>query len=167
MPITRSQKSELIASYVALIENSHAILVGEYRGISVPAMEKMRHALRDADAQFVVAKKTLMARALQEAGKPVPGEDLAAGAKILKDFVKETDGGFQLHGGVLGDSLLDANGALALADLPSREVQLAQLVGAIAGPLTALASLVSAPHRDLVSLLQARIDKEGGEAEAA
>lgn len=180
MPITRSQKSELIASYVAFIENSHAVLVGEYRGISVPAMEKMRHALRDAGAQFVVAKKTLMARALQEAGKPVPeeamvgpvgfaflGEDLAAGAKILKDFVKETDGGFQLHGGVLGDSLLDANGALALADLPSREVQLAQLVGAIAGPLTALAGLVSAPHRDLVGLLQARIDKEGGEAEAA
>ncbi|NOZ49987.1 MAG: 50S ribosomal protein L10 [Chloroflexi bacterium] len=181
MPISRTRKAELIASYKEFIENSHAVLVGEYRGISVAAMDKMRHALRNNDAQFVVAKKTLMIRALQEAGKPVPeaamigpvgfvflGEDISAGAKVLKDFVKEVGEGFGVHGGILGDSVLDAAGAVALADLPSRDVQLAQLVGAISGPMTALVSLISAPHRDLAALLQARIDKEGGEtAEAA
>jgi len=180
LPITRSRKAELIASYKEQIENSYAVLVCEYRGISVGEMEKMRHALRQNDAQFIVAKKTLMMLALQEAGKPVPeeamigpvgfvfmGEDLAAAAKVIRDFAKEVGEGFTVHGGVLGDSLLDAAGALALADLPSRDVQLAQLVGAIIGPMTALASLVSAPHRDLIGLLQARIDKEGGEAEAA
>jgi len=69
-------------------------------------------------------------------------------------------------GGVLGNSVIDAAGAAALADMPSREVQLAQLLGAIAAPMTSLASLITGPHRDLIGLLQARIDKEG-EAQAA
>lgn len=181
MPISRSQKAELIESYKELIENSYAVLVGEYRGISVSAMEKLRHSLRENDARFVIAKKTLMARALQEAGKPIPedafvgpvgfiflGEDLAAGAQVVKSFIKEVGESFVIHGGILGDSVLEAKSAMALATLPSREVQLAQLVGAIAGPMTSLVSLISAPHRDLMNLLQARIDKEGGEtAEAA
>lgn len=182
MPISRSQKAELIESYKELIENSYAVIVSEYRGISVSAMEKLRHSLRDNDARFVIAKKTLMTRALQEAGKPIPeealvgpvgfiflGEDLAAGAKVVKTFIKEVGESFVVHGGILGDSILDAKGAMSLADLPSRDVQLAMLVGAIAGPMTSLVSLISAPHRDLIGLLQARIDKEGGEetAEAA
>ena len=180
MPISRAKKAELIDSYKERIENSQAMVVAQYRGLTVTQMEKLRNDLRANDASFVIAKKTLMTLALSQAGKPVPeeamvgpvgftflGEDLAAGAQVLKDSVKEHDkegqSTFKVLGGILGDSVLDANGATALADLPSRDVQLAMLVGAIAGPMTALANLVSAPHRDLINLLQARIDEEGKE----
>lgn len=180
MPITREQKSALIDSYKEKIENSQAVIVARYSGISVSQMEKLRNNLRQSDASYVIAKKTLMSRALTEVNRPIPtdsligpvgfvflGEDLAAGAKVLKDFSKEVGENFVVLGGVLGESVLDASNAAALADLPSREVQLAQLVGAIAGPMTALASLVTGPHRDLIGILQARIDEAGGEDEQA
>lgn len=186
MPISRAKKAELIESYKERIENSQAMVVAQYRGLTVSQMEKLRNDLRANDASFVIAKKTLMSLALSQSENPVPeeamvgpigftflGEDLAAGAQVLKDSVKEhakeEKTTFEVQGGILGDSILDAKSAIALADLPSRDVQLAMLVGAIAGPMTALANLVSAPHRDLVNLLQARIDEEGEEevAEAA
>jgi len=180
LPITRERKDELIETYKQAIAQSHAIIVAEYRGLTVPKVQKLRSNLREVDSTFIIAKKTLMSRALQESGAPVPaaamigpvgfaflGEDLAACTKVLKDFAKEAGEAFVIHGGVLGQSVIDAAGAVALADLPSREVQLAQLLGAIAAPLSGLASLVTGPHRDLIGLLQARIDKEGGDAVAA
>ena len=186
MPISRAKKTEQIQSYKERIENSQAMVVAQYSGLTVSQMERLRNELRANDASFVIAKKTLMSLALSQSNRPVPeeamigpvgftflSEDLAAGAQVLKDSVKEhakdEKTTFEVLGGILGDSILDAKSAAALADLPSREVQLAMLVGAIAGPMTALANLVSAPHRDLMNLLQARIDKEseGGAAEAA
>lgn len=156
------------------------MVVAQFRCLSVPQMEQLRNDLRANEASFVIAKKTLMSLALSKSDKPLPdeamvgpvgftflGEDLALGAQVLKDFTKSLskypDATFEVLGGILGDSILDAKGAAALANLPSRDVQLAMLVGAIAGPMTALANLVSAPHRDLVNLLQARIDEEGEE----
>jgi len=161
------------------------MVVTQYSGLTVSQMEQLRGSLRANDASFVIAKKTLMSLALDKTDKPVPeeamigpvgfaflGEDLSAGAKALKDFAKDVaknhkTATFEILGGILGESILDANGAISLADLPSRDVQLAMLIGAIVGPMTALASLVSAPHRDLISLLQARIDKEGDAETAA
>ncbi len=180
MPISRARKAELIESYQERIDNSQAMVVAQYRGLSVSQMEHLRNELRAKDASFVIAKKTLMSLALSKSDNPVPeeamvgpvgftflGEDLALGAQVLKDFTKDIskdpNATFEVLGGILGDSILDAKGAAALADLPSRDVQLAMLVGAIAGPMTALVNLVSAPHRDLVNLLQARIDEQGGD----
>lgn len=180
MPISREQKATLIDSYKELIANSHAIVAADYRGLSVKQLQRLRTMLRENDASFVIAKKTLMMRALTELDRPIPdvamtgpvgfaflGEDLAAGAKVLKDFTKEVGEFFTVTGGLLGDSVLDAASAASLADLPSRDVQLAQLVAAIAAPMSALASVVTAPHRDLIGLLQARIDKEGDATAAA
>ncbi len=180
MPITRAQKAELIESYKTLIEGSTAIVVADYRGLTVAQMETLRRSLRETGSKFLVAKKTLMRRALQEMDRPIPeeamigpvgfaflGEDIGAGAKALQGFAKESGGLFNILGGLLGDTVLDAAAAKSLANLPTREVQLAQLIGAIVGPLTSIAGLITAPHRDLVGLLQARIDKEGGEAQAA
>jgi len=179
LPITRAQKAELIESYKAIIEGSTAIVVADYRGLTVAQMEALRRSLRETGSRFLIAKKTLMRRALQEMDRPIPedamvgpvgfaflGEDIGASAKALQSFAKESGGLFNILGGLLGDTVLDADAAKSLANLPTREVQLAQLVGAIVGPLTSMAGLLTAPHRDIVGLLQARIDKEGG-AEAA
>ena len=180
MPITRAQKAELIESYKEMIENSHAVVMARYTGVSVQEMENLRRGLRQADARIVVAKKTLIKRALQEMDRPIPedafdgpigfvflGEDIGAGAKALKAFIKEVSKDrFALTGGILGDTILDEAGATALADLPTKDVMRAMLISAITAPMTSLLSLITGPQRDLVGILQARIDKEGGEGEA-
>ena len=180
MPVSRERKNEQLQSFKELIANSQAIVFADYRGLTVVQLEKLRRLLREQDASFVIAKKTLMSIALKELNRPAPketmvgpvgfaflGEDIAAGAKVLRDFSKEAGDLFKVLGGILGPSVVDARGATSLADLPSREVLLAQLLGAIAAPMTTLAGLLTAPHRDLIGLLQARIDKEGGASEAA
>ncbi len=181
MPITRARKAELIASYKEMIEQSHAVVLGRYTKITVQEMEKLRRGLRESDARIVVAKKTLMKRALQELNRPIPedafdgpigfvflGEDIGAGAKAIKAFIKEVGKDrFQLTGGILGDTILDEAAAAALADLPTKDVMRASLIGTIVAPMTSLLAAISAPQRDIVGILQARIDKEGGEAEAA
>ena len=179
MPISREQKSELVDTYKGLITTSEAIVMTSYRGLTVDKLEKLRRSLREAGGGYIIAKKTLMSRALTELDRPVPkealqgpvgfaflGEDISAGARVLRDFSKENADLFAVLGGVLGSSIVDASGAASLADLPTREVQLALLIGAIVAPLTSLAGLITAPHRDLVGLLQARIDKEGGAEQA-
>lgn len=183
MPITRARKSELIASYEDMIENSHAIVLAQYLGLTVKEMESLRGGLREAGARIVVAKKTLMKRALSSLDRPIPedaftgpigfvflGEDIGAGAKALKAFTKEAGKErFIITGGILGDTTLDAAAALSLADLPTKDVMRASLIGTIVAPMTSLLGAISAPQRDIVGVLQARIDKEGGEeaAEAA
>jgi len=180
LPITRAQKAELIESYKEMIENSHAVVLARYTGISVQEMESLRRGLREAGARIVVAKKTLMKRALQETNRPIPedafdgpigfvflGEDIGAGAKALKAFIKEVSKDrFALTGGILGDTILDEAAATALADLPTKDVMRAMLISAITAPMTSLLSLITGPQRDIVGILQARIDKEGGEGEA-
>ncbi len=179
MAVTRARKNEQLQAFKDSIGRAQAIVVADYRGLTENQIEKLRRLLREQGATFSIGKKTLMALALQEMKRPTPtdalagpvgfaflGDDLAAGAKVLRDFSKEAGEHFKILGGVLGNSIIDAAGAAALADMPSREVQLAQLLGAISAPMTSLASLITGPHRDLIGLLQARIDKEG-EAQAA
>ncbi|MBX7236289.1 MAG: 50S ribosomal protein L10 [Caldilineales bacterium] len=179
MAVTRERKNEQLQAFKDSIGQAQAIVMTDYRGLTVSQLEKLRRLLREQGASFTIGKKTLMALALHELKRPTPtdalagpvgfaflGDDLAAGAKVLRDFSKEAGEHFKILGGVLGNSVIDAAGAAALADMPSREVQLAQLLGAIAAPMTSLASLITGPHRDLIGLLQARIDKEG-EAQAA
>jgi large subunit ribosomal protein L10 len=182
LPITRARKQELIDSYKEMINESHAIVLAQYLGINVQEMQSLRRGLREAGARIVVAKKTLMKRALNELDRPIPedafigpigfvflGEDIGAGAKALKAFTKEVGKDrFIITGGVLGDSTLDAAAAASLADLPTKDVMRASLIGTIVAPMTSLLGAISAPQRDIVGILQARIDKEGGDtAEAA
>ena len=183
MPITRERKQELVDSYKELINESHAVVLAQYLGVNVKEMESLRRGLREAGARIVVAKKTLMKRALSDLDRPIPeeafvgpigfvflGEDIGAGAKALKAFTKEVGKErFIITGGILGDSILDAAGAASLADLPTKDVMRASLIGTITAPMTSLLAAISAPQRDIVGILQARIDKEGGEeaAEAA
>ncbi len=181
MPITRARKQELIDSYKEMINESHAVVLAQYLGISVQEMESLRRGLREAGARIVVAKKTLMKRAMNELDRPIPedafigpvgfvflGEDIGAGAKALKTFTKEVGKErFIVTGGILGETILDAAAATSLADLPTKDVMRASLISAIVAPMTSLLAAISAPQRDIVGILQARIDKEGGEAAEA
>ena len=177
MAITRAQKEQMVADYVEKMSNSQALILTDYRGLSVADLSDLRRKLREVDGVFQVVKNTLFTRALEEAGLPIPSEHMdgpvAVGycladappvAKTMMDYAKEMDL-LQVRGAILGANVLDREGVKGLADLPPREVLLAQLVGAVQGPMSSLVSTMQAPMRELVQVLQARAEQ--GQEEAA
>ena len=174
MAITREKKKEIVAGYVDRMSNSQALILTDYRGLTVANMMDLRRRMREVDGQFQVVKNTLFALALQRAEIPVPAEQLdgpvAIGycvdevppvAKALVDFAKESGGILEIKGAILGTEFLDTASVQALADLPPREILLAQLLGSVQGPASSLVSTINAPMRELIQVLQARsIDSE-------
>lgn len=169
-----AQRIQQVAEYRKLLAESEAVFICEFRGLTVEKMTAIRSKVREAGGQMKVARNTLMRIALTEQGLPAPDElttgpnaytlaygDVAAVAKALRDFSKEK-GNEKLivKGGLLGTQVLDAAGVAALADLPSREVMLGQVVATIAAPLTGLVTVLSGTTRGLVTCLSQIKDKK-------
>lgn len=136
--------------------DSNAVVITEYRGLSVPQLAELRGKLRGA-ATYTVAKNTLTALAAKDAG--VEGlDDLFVGptaiafitgdpveaAKGLKDFSKDNDA-LVIKGGVLEGKAISAEEIKKLADLESREVLLAKAAGAMKASLFGAAYMFQAP----------------------
>ncbi|MGD9145649.1 MAG: 50S ribosomal protein L10 [Anaerolineae bacterium] len=171
MAISREQKEKMVADYVEKMSRSQALILADYRGLTVSHMTDLRRKLREADGQFQVVKNSLLRLALEQSGLPVPEQvmegPVAVGycfdeappvAKTFMDFAKESDI-LKIKGAILGSNILDVEGVKGLADLPPREVLLAQLLGAVQGPMSSLASTLAAPMRELVQVLQARAEQ--------
>ena len=101
MAITKEKKQQMMADYVDRMSNSEAMILTDYRGLTVARMTDLRRRLREVDGTFQVVKNTLFLRALDEAGSSLPGDDMegpfAIGycmgevppvAKILVDFAR-------------------------------------------------------------------------------
>lgn len=178
MAISKARKEELVAQYSELIEQSKAIFMAEYTGMSVKGMEALRHKVREADGAFHVTKKTLLKYALEQANKPVPVDlmdgQLAAGfamdqvptlAKTLVDFSKQ-ESTLTLKGGIFGDEVLSYDQVKALAELPSLPELRAQILGLINAPAQNIVSAVTNGVRQVVNVIDAYAKSEDA-AEAA
>jgi large subunit ribosomal protein L10 len=178
LAITRAQKEKMVADYVDKMSRSQALILADYRGLTVARMTELRQKLRETDGVFQVVKNSLFKLALEEVGLPFPAEQMegpvAVGycigeappiAKVLTDFAKESHA-LEIKGALLGSNILDADGVKGLADLPPREVLLAQLLGAVQGPMSGLVSTLNAPLRELAQVLRAR-SEQAEQAEAA
>lgn len=174
----RSTKPTEVADVIERLERSTATVVTEYRGLSVAEMASLRRELRAAGGEYKVVKNTLAKRAIDGTPNEALAEhlsgptaiafvtgDVSAVAKALKNFAKANPN-LIIKGGIFEGSPLDAAGLSQLADLPSRDVLLAQLAGALVAPLSTLAGLLQALPRDLAYGLKALADK-GGAAPAA
>lgn len=175
----RPEKVKAVAEVKALLAESDAAILTEYRGMSVSNLSDLRRSLRSAGAEYRVYKNTLVRIAANEHGienlEPllhgptaiafVKGDAVEA-AKALKEFAK-TNPHLVVKGGVLGGKVLNASQTSALADMPPRQQVLAEIAGLFAAPLSQFASLLAAPPRDVVYAIAALIDKNGGEAAAA
>jgi large subunit ribosomal protein L10 len=181
LAISKEKKKQILAGYIDNMSKSQALILTDYRGLSVADITELRQKLREDKGKLQVVKNTLFKLALEETGTSIPPEQLqgtiAVGycleevppvAKILMDFAKQSNI-LEVRGALLGESFLDANGVKNLADLPPREVLMAQLVGAFQGPASSLASTLIAPLRELTQVLQARAEQgeDGQPAEVA
>ncbi len=172
MAITKERKQELVQMYADLLERSQAVVFVTSRGLSVPEVTQLRSRVREVGSRYHVIKNTLFRKALEQAGMPVPDfvqgplavgfclQDIAPTVKAIKDFGESLEGReFTIVGGIVEDDVLDAGQAQALADMPSREMLFAQILADINAPATQLAGVVAAGIRQVLSVLQARVDQ--------
>jgi large subunit ribosomal protein L10 len=165
-------KVERVAALKERIEGANALLLTEYRGLTVGEITELRRSLREVDASLAVIKNTLMQRAANDAGITeldellagpsavafVNGDDVVAVAKKLKDASKAFPA-LVIKGGYLDGSALDAAGANALAELESREVMLSKIAGMLKSEMSRAAAAFVAAQSQFLSLLEAYKEK--------
>src|SRR5579875_3428051 len=172
----RPEKVAVVEEVREQFRDCDAAILTEYRGLKVKDLAALRRSLRQSGGEYKIYKNTLVTLAAREAslqdvepmltgptGIAFVKGDAAAVAKALRDFAR-TNPFLVVKGGVLGEKVLGAAETSALADLPSREVLLAQLAGAMAAPLQQLAGLMQALPRNLAYGLAALRDKREAES---
>jgi len=167
----KSEKERVVEQLAERLRSTDTLMVADYRGLTMPQIDELRSRLLEAGARFTVVKNTLTKRAAEQAGATrvlelIEGptaiafleadSDPAAVAKVLSETARAHDV-LVIRGGLLEGDLVGDAEIKRLASLPPADVLRAQLVGAVAGPLTTVVGLFAAPLRDLVGVLDARI----------
>lgn len=155
MSLNRSEKQAVVEEVAALAAKAQTLVMAEYRGITVADMTKLRVAARGAGVDLSVLKNTLARRAVQgttfeNVGDQMTGPliygfsvDAVAAAKVVADFAKTNDK-LVIRGGSFAGKALDINGVKQLANIPSKEVLLAQLCGLLMSPISRTAVVLGA-----------------------
>ena len=150
------RKAEQVASVAEKIKKAQSIVVFDYRGISVAEDTELRAEMRKAGVEYAVIKNHIMERACEASGidakeaSVLKGpsafafgyDDVAATARILKAFVKKAKK-CELKGGFVEKSILNAAQVEAIADLPSREVMIARMLGSMMSPISKFAIAIN------------------------
>lgn len=172
MAISREKKEALVEQYVDLLNQSKAVFLAEYAGVSVAQMETLRGEVRNVDGAFHVTKNSLLRLALEKSGRPIPESlslgqtaagfalgELPAMAKTLVDFSEDVES-FRLKGGLMQSNLLSAEEIEALAKLPSLNELRAQIIGLISAPAQNVTSTVANGVRQLINIVNAYATQE-------
>ena len=163
-------KKIIIDGLLDRVNASPYLIVIDYTGLTVQQFTELRKRLGDGGARCTVAKNTYMRKALAEAGLPDIGDRLVgqtafvmgdsevfAAAKVIKNFEKEFKKP-EMKIGILGNAVLDEAKLKAIADIPSREAILSQLLGTILEPASRIARVIKKKYNP---------DEEGAPPEPA
>lgn len=170
MPI-RPEKELSVAQLKEAMQNAKSVVLADNLGMTVSQVTQLRKELRGAGVELKVAKNTLIRIAAEELG--IEGlapylhgtttlafsnvDEASAAKKIREFFAKEKNPKLVTKAGILEGKVLDAEGVKQLADLPSREVLLAQVLGGIQAPLTGVANAINGLLSSFAYCLDARI----------
>ena len=173
----RPEKASIVSDLSEKLNRSPFLLVTDYKQMKVAQFGELRNRLAPAGAEVRVVKNSFLKRAMADSGMPdvadkltgqtaiVMGEkDVAPVAKILKAFAAE----FKIAAlkiGVIDKAVMSTSDVEALAELPSREILLAKLLGLMLAPATQLVRVLNEPASAFARLLKAKGDK--GEAAPA
>jgi large subunit ribosomal protein L10 len=170
--VLKEKKEQVVAELVERLRSTDTLIVADYRGLSMKEIDGVRGELLQHGARFSVVKNTLTRRAAEEAGVDALKEfldgptaiafvgdgDMVAVAKTLSDTARRTKV-LAVRGGILQGETITADQVRDLATLPPLDILQGQVLGAIVGPMTAVVGLFTAPLRDLVNVLDARIQQ--------
>jgi large subunit ribosomal protein L10 len=178
--LLKRDKERVVAELVERLRASDTLIVADYRGLTMSEIDGVRTELLKHGARFSVVKNTLTKRAAEEAGVSglvelldgptaiafVLEGDMVAVAKSLNDTARQTKV-LTLKGGILQGQPVGADEVVRLASLPPVDLLQAQVLGAVVGPLNAIIGLFTAPLRDVVGVIDARIQQLQEEGETA
>ncbi|MCL2150456.1 MAG: 50S ribosomal protein L10 [Dehalococcoidia bacterium] len=168
----KEAKAGIVDDLSGSIDRAQVGVVTSYQGLPTPELVKLRHKFKEAGVEFKVVKNTLARRAVNGLGRGYLSEhldgaialalgydDVTAPARVLAGYIKASGINMQVVGGFLPDRWLDAAQVDALASMPSREVLIGQVVGALSSPIYGLVNSLTSPMLGLVWALQARIQQ--------
>lgn len=167
----RAKKAEVVGSLNGLFGDAGSVVVAHYKGMTVAQMSTLRARMRAEGASFKVAKNRLVVRALQ--GTAAEGiahlfkgptgiamsKDPVAASRVAVNYAKE-NGKLVILGGVVGKTVIDAEGVKTLAELPSLDQLRGKIVGLLVAPATKIAGVIAAPAGQLARVIAAYSRKE-------
>ena len=173
--MNKENKQEQVAQMHERLMRAKAVFLADFRGMNVGQATNLRNELRSASVEYKVFKNTLLDLAAKgtdmECLAPylagptaiaISYDDPVSAAKVLSKFAKDPQGKFVLKAGVLTGKLLDVKQIQALADLPSREVLIAKMLGSMQAPATNFVGVLAALPGSLVRALDAIRAKKAG-----
>ena len=171
----KPEKIQAVAEMTKLFADASSYFVTDYQGLNVADMTLLRKDLRDNAVKYLIAKNTLMKIAAKDAG--VAGEvidhfkgpvavaftssDASVAAKILNESFKKRELP-RVKVFVVDSDVYDGNNLNRLADLPSREILLSQVVAAVEAPFTQLIGSLDGFFRELIGSVDALAEKRKG-----
>ncbi len=169
MPRARKeQKAEQVELLTEKLKKARVAVLTDYRGLTVSQMQELRSRFRTGDVEYRVVKNTLVRRAAEAAGVPalqseLEGpvaiafgyEDLSLPAKLINEFVRTTRLKLDIKGGLVEGRVFSPDQVKQLADLPSRESLIAQLMGTLQLPVGQLVGIMQTPLQQLMGVLNA------------
>jgi large subunit ribosomal protein L10 len=169
---TREQKVEQVELLAEKLKKAKVAVLTDYRGLTVKQMQELRGRLRGGEVEYRVVKNTLARRAADAAGHPalkdeIKGpvaiafgyEDLGIPSRLINEFVRSTRIKLDVVGGLVEGRVFSAEQVKQLADLPSREVLIAQLLGTLQSPVAQLVGIMQTPLQQLLGVLNAYKEK--------
>lgn len=170
--MNREEKAKVVEELSGKFGQASIAIVTDYRGLTVPALQELRHDLRRNDSEIRVAKNSLLSRAvagtdfegLQESFTGTTAVAFSYGdpvspAKILTDFGKSHPE-LTIRSAVLGGKFLNQDAVMALSKLPSKDVLLGQMLSVLNAVPTGLVRVLSGVPRTFLYALQAIKDQK-------
>jgi large subunit ribosomal protein L10 len=164
--MNKAEKQQVIEELTQTFRENSGILLMDFTGLNVADVTELRRKIRESGSHYRVIKNTLALRAAVETttkglepflegptAMAYTSADPVALAKLLSDFAR-THPQIKFKGGVLESSVLSAEQAVSLADMPSRPELLAKLLFLLNAPLMRLATALQSPVRNLMSVLK-------------
>lgn len=166
MAKTKDQKQAMLAAYKQYLQDSNGVIVVNPTGLTPNQVNEFKMKLSELGSQYHVVKNTLFKMALNEAGMPAlesfesgahavifSGADIAATAKLLKEFMKANEEKVTVDAAVLEGQVLDKAQAEALAELPSKEQSISMILGLIDQSLSGVANVLEDSVRSVAIII--------------
>ncbi|TMD88300.1 MAG: 50S ribosomal protein L10 [Chloroflexi bacterium] len=164
----KEQKVEQVDVLTEKLKKAKVAVLTDYRGLTVSQMQELRARLRTGNVEYRVVKNTLARRAADAAGykaleSELKGpiaiafgyEDLSLPPRLINEFVRTTRLKLEVVGGLVEGRVFNRDQVRQLADLPSRDVLLAQLLGTLQSPVGQLVGIMQTPLQQLMGVLEA------------
>jgi large subunit ribosomal protein L10 len=161
--MNKEQKQNYITEMTANFENSEAVLVTHYQGLTVKQLDELRKQMRESGIQFKITKNKITKLALEKTKckdlsnlftgptAVALSKDAISSAKILTKFSKENNN-LKILGGIMGKDVLDVAGVAKVATLPTLEEARAKIVGILRSPAQKITSILLAPASKIAIL---------------